>query len=61
MKFKFTYEHPDKKKHVRYYSALNAETAKAMFTETVEHSIKEPVKIVNICCADNERWKPIKK
>ena len=38
MKYKFKYEDSIGQKHIRYYNALNVNTAREMFKASVEHS-----------------------
>jgi|TARA_B110001454_G_scaffold218503_1_gene246652 hypothetical protein len=38
MKYKLEYEDSNHKKHARYYSAIDPNTAKEMFKATVDHS-----------------------
>ena len=56
MKYKFRYEDPDHKKHVRYYNALNPTTAHEMFKATVSHSIRQPVTLLQVWKLHEDGW-----
>ena len=61
MMYKVEYEYEDDKKpHNRFYSALDANTAKAMFEETCEDGSLSGcnVKIVNVCKIRPKAEKP---
>ena len=62
MMYKVEYQYEDEKQiHKRFYSALNPDTAEAMFKATCEESLSGcRVKLVNVCKieADASRSSP---
>jgi len=61
MKYKISYKDPNQNLHVRYYNALDSNTAKEMFKASVDHSIKEPVDLLSIHRLEEKHWVKVKK
>ena len=61
MKYKVKYKDSQQRPHVRYYNALNSNTAKEMFKATVNHSLgNEKVCDIEVLKLDEEehKWLP---
>lgn len=65
MTYKFEYEDGNHHKHIRYYNALNAETAKTMFDATMEHKqgdngkMIESVRIIDVLKKEEDHWEHV--
>ena len=65
MTYKFEYEDGDHHKHVRYYHALDAATAKVMFDTSMEHNQGdngkqiEGIHIIDVLKKEEDHWEHI--
>ena len=59
MKYKVEYEDCDHRKHVRYYAALNAATAREMFKATVDHSFGDKNVKITALYKLSKHWEPL--
>jgi hypothetical protein len=62
MTYKFEYEDRDKQRHVRYYHALNIDTARSMFEITMDQlegdgGVVEDIKILDVLKMEKGNWK----